>query len=237
MSTYDENQHPRGADGKWTRRPPSPPATALTETRRRVLIARGGDLLVSQLLISYMMDAHGRDLGAGDDVEVRCPAYNAYLPDTPARVTVRGGLVCRTPDQSHGQFAVRDRARLIARGGAHAQVYAASSADVYDDAQADLHKGATGYLYGAAGVVRARAGSTVYAWTGTVHAQAGSTVWLMGPDVTLDAEDGARVGDGKDSPLERAVASTPDHDIFRDHRLSAEEGVYDPEPRYPGGWR
>lgn len=237
MGTFNEHDHPRGTNGRWTRRASLPPATTLDDHRQLIGHQRPGTgaLPVSQAAIDHHVDTHGQHLGPTDHVEVRCPGYDVYLPDTPARVTVRGGSVCRTPDRSRGRFEVRDGARLIARGGARVRVRAGSSVDVYDQASADLDSGAAGYLYGPDGEVRARAGSTVYAWAGTVHADAGARVWVMGPDVDLDAEDGALVGDGEDSPLSRESRRPLQDDVFERHRLNAETGAYDREPLCQGG--
>ncbi|ARD42479.1 hypothetical protein B6G06_09125 [Actinomyces gaoshouyii] len=232
---FDERAHPRGADGRWTTHAPAAPAANLTGLEAVTLrIAHPeGARAIPQAAIDYAMHTGGRDFGPDDVVEVEHPAYNVYLPDTAAVVTVRGGSVCRTSDRSQGRFEVRDGARLIARGRASVHAYA-STVDVHDQAGADLHEGTTAHLYGADGSVRARPGTTVYAWAGTVHADAGATVWIMGPRVTLDTAPGTYIGDGVDSPIGRQAARLVEEDIFERHRLNAETGVYDLEPQYSG---
>ncbi len=164
---------------------------------------RGNDLPIQQVVIDHFMNTRGAHLEHGDQLVVTLPEYGAYLPSTSAEVVVRGGSVCRTPDNASGTFRVRDGARLIARGASRVRVHDISSADVYNAAAADLFDTSTAYLYSARGSAHARTGTTVYAWAGQVRAEKGAVVWLMGDDVSLDAAPGAHVADGADSPLLR----------------------------------
>ncbi|MBW3068587.1 hypothetical protein GZ998_03540 [Actinomyces sp. 594] len=233
MSSYQEHEHPRGTDGKWTAKQAAPPAASLPGPAGRTLRIerRPRALTLSQPEINWFMARHGSELGPGDTVEVHDPASEATLPSTLATVVATGRGICRTQDDADGRFEARDKVRLIAHGHAHVLAGDAASVDLYDDAHADLVDAAEASVLGRRATVHAGPGTTVYAWAGIVRADDGAQVWIMRPGVTVQAAPGAMVGDGEDSPVAKE-ARPIEGDVFARHRRNAEEGVYDREPLY-----